>query len=271
MKKRVFTDQELFFNQNALKEEAISQPEIIYQYVKKEQIKGFEWISECKNILEYGCGTGTSLDVFFKNRNIGEYNIWGVDIAEKAIEKAKEKYPSLKFIRISNNKIFDIKDNFLDAVFMFHVLHHTDNHSEIFKEISRKLKPGGKFLINDMSSNNPFIRFGRFIFSYTPKFVKNKFSGDDLVVDGEIPEKNRVDINATVESLKSYGFSIEEVGTGHLFFFLFAWVDRFLPFNRFRIVRFIYKKLIALEALLLKDKYFQKFGEVFYIKCRKIS
>lgn len=142
---KIISDQEAFFNKNAEHKKNINLDSLFSVYANKEQLEGLKWIADKKNILEYGCGTGTSLDVFFKTRRRKDYQIYGVDIAGVAIKKAKENYPEFTFYKISNNKIPQIRDNSLDAVFMFHVLHHADKHEDIFKEIHKKLKKMAKF------------------------------------------------------------------------------------------------------------------------------
>lgn len=266
-KKQIIVDQEKFFNLNSARKRSFKQT-IFSEYANKEQIKSLKWITDCKIILEYGCGTGTSLDVFLKNRKINKYQIYGVDIAQLVINKAKENYPQYNFYKISNNKIPQIKNNSLDAVFMFHVLHHADKHKDIFKEIHKKLKKDGKFLINDLSSNNPINKTARSLFVHMPLFVKNKFS-DDLVVGESIPEKNKVSPQNVITQLKKAGFSIQEVGYGHLFFFIFAWLDKFVHLSGISFVENIYKQIIKIENTLLRYQFFQKYTEVFYIKCYK--
>ncbi|MEK7570688.1 MAG: class I SAM-dependent methyltransferase [Patescibacteria group bacterium] len=266
--KHVISDQEAFFNQNAEHKKDINLDSLFSEYANKEQWGGLDWIADKKKILEYGCGTGTSLDVFFKKRKRKEYQIYGVDIAGVAVKKAKENYPEFTFYKISNNKMPQIKDNSLDAAFMFHVLHHTDEHQAIFDEIGKKLKKNGKFLINDLSSNNLINKTARNAFIHMPSFVKKKF-GDDLVVGESIPEKYKVTIEEVVKKLKKAGFKVEKVGHGHLFFFVFGWVDRFIPLSKLSLIRAFYKRLIKGEERLLHQKFFQKRTEVFFIHAVK--
>ncbi|OGH24783.1 MAG: hypothetical protein A3B47_00310 [Candidatus Levybacteria bacterium RIFCSPLOWO2_01_FULL_39_24] len=265
---KIIANQEEFFNQNAQSQKIPTRESLFTTYANKEQINGFLWIENQRKILEYGCGTGTSLDIFFKNRQRNKYKICGVDIAQLAIDKAKENYPQFNFYKISNNKIPQIKNDSLDAVFMFHVLHHADKYQEIFREIHKKTKKGGRFLINDLTSNNPFNKLARLIFIFMPNFVKRKF-GDDLVVGESIPKKNKVSPEKIRVQLEEVRFEIQEMGYGHLFFFVFGWLDRFIPFSKVTFVRFFYKKLISLEKALLRYTFFQNGAEVFYIKCIK--
>lgn len=264
----VIKNQEEFFNKNALEDRVFDQNNLFYKYANKEQEIGFEWLEKSKKILEYGVGTGTSLDVFFEKRNSQDYEIYGVDIAQLAIKKSQAKYPNYRFYKIFNNKISQIKDSSLDACYMFHLLHHSRDHRDIFKEVYSKLQKNGKFLINDLSSNNPITRFGRSVFSLFPAVFKNKFK-EDLVVDGKIPEKYKVDIGEVCGRLEDIGFVVEEVGYGHLFFFVFNWIDRFLPLSRLSVVNLSYNYLIKFETWLLTHRFFQKWAELFYVKCVK--
>ena len=156
----------------------------------------------------------------------------------------------------------------MGGAYMLHVLHHATDHEAIFKESHAKLAKNGKYVINDLCSNNPFNKFARALFIYMPSFVKKKF-GDDLVVGESIPEKYKVDIAKVTAALKKSGFKIEEVGYGHLFVFLFAWIDRFIPFSRVPLIRMWYKQLMKFEAYLLSYPFFKKRAEVFYIKAVK--
>ena len=269
MNKNIISDQKEFFNKIAVRgEHKIVSNKFFFDYVNKEQINGFNWISADKKILEYGCGSGNSLDLFFETRDINNYDFYAVDIAEEAIKIPQKKYPTIKFFTITKNKIPQIKENSLDAAYMFHVLHHSSSHQEVFNEISLKLKPGGKFLINDLTSNNPIIKTGRLLFTNMPGFIKNRFS-DDLVVEGKIPEKYKIDTNTVKKQLDQANFEIIETGYGHLFFFLFNWIDRFLPLTKINLSNTLYNRLIRLENWLLTKDFFKKYGEVVYIKCIK--
>lgn len=266
---KVIANQRLFFNLNAKKKlKGFFINKLFTQYVNEEAVKCFNWIKNSKSILDYGCGIGDSINFFLQNLPKKKYTIYGVDIAENVIVEAKKKYPQFNFYKILNNKIPQINDNSLDAVIMFHILHHSRNHLNIFKEVYSKLKKNGKYLIIDLSSNNFLVNLGRFFFLYLPTFIKDKFN-DDLVVDGNIPEKYKVDVNLVISQLKKSGFIIKELGYGHLFFFIFAWIDKFVPLSKNKMILYLYKKFINFEKYLLQYDFFNKQAEVFSIKCLK--
>lgn len=267
-KPKIIEDQMKFFNENA----ALVKPDLVapffLEYVNKEQTAGFAWLADREHILDYGCGTGTSINAFFKANPHGKNLFSGVDIADVAIQKIKQRYPNFFFYTIENNRIPQLPDGSMDGAYLLHVLHHSHEHEAIFREIYAKLRPGGKFFLSDLSSNNPIIKLFRSLYVLAPRFVTQKFA-DDLVVDGAIPEKYKVEPGAVVVQLKAAGFSVQEVNYGHLFLFCFSWLDHFVPLSRFAVFRALYSALWAIEGWMLKFHFFQKNSEVFCIKCVK--
>lgn len=265
---KVVKDQKHFFNMAASKVPVRPFGQFLMDYINHEQYICFDWLADKKEILDYGCGNAESVDVFFEKHHGNKYKIYGVDIAEEAVKHAARKYPKNTFFTIKDNKIPQIKDNSLDGGYMIHVLHHAEGHQQIFQTISSKLKRGSKFFLNDLTSNNPFIRLGRFFFTLMPQRIQAKFS-DDLVVDGQIPDKYKIDVQTIQTQLQNAGFKVVELGYGHLFFFLFCWVDRFIPLSKIPMVTSLYKQLIRLERWMLNYRFFQNFAEVIYIQAIK--
>jgi SAM-dependent methyltransferase len=267
-RERIVKDQQAFFNENASVDKPVLSSRFFLDYANKEQLEGFRWLSDRLILLDYGCGTGTSIESFMEANPSISVRFIGVDISREAVKIAKTKFDCHEFLCIDDNDVSKVRDMSVDGAYLLHVLHHAHNHSQIFNAIYSKLQDGGKFFISDLSSNNSIISLGRLIFSSSPNFIKSRFL-DDLVVDGAIPEKYRVDPELVIEQLHEAGFEIVEVGYGHLFVFLFAWLDRFLPFSRFSAFRILYQVLTDLERTLLKLDFMKRRAEVFYIKCIK--
>ena len=268
-KNKIVKDQKAFFNANALLElSRKSYISVFDSYAKKEQTEGFSWLSSCTRLLDYGCGTGTSIDFFYKNNPASPIKFIGVDIADNAIKKIIEKYPHHEFHVIENNQLPLINDGHIDGAYLLHVLHHSYEHQDILNAIYVALAPGGKFFLSDLSSANPLIKGARNVFTWLPSSIKSKFQ-DDLVVDGSIPDKYPVSIKLVLDMLRACGFKIEKIGYGHLYFFLFDWLERFVPLSRFGPIFWVYKKLMCLEEYLLTMNFFNKRAEVFYVLCRK--
>lgn len=265
MTNEVIKDQEYFFNEYSKKAHGKLIKDIPYVYSNKEQVYGFEFLKDCHNLLDYGCGVGYSIDLFFDgNLNPSEYIFTGVDIAEKALEKIKEKYPYYSFFKVEGNDLSFIEDLHFDGAYMIHVLHHSTDHQKMFNQISKKLKTGGKFFLSDLSSANLFIRFGRWLYPIIGKFISTKFE-DDLVIDSSIPDKYVISRDKVVEMLKAENFDIVEVGNGHLFFFLLCWVNRFIPFMHVKVIEKPLNLLMKLEEKMTRMTFFKDYCEVFYI------
>lgn len=221
-------------------------------------------------ILDYGCGVGDWIYLLLK-RNIicRETCIVGVDISKHAIDICLKKFKNeanTQFHVIENNKI-SIEDSYFDVIYMIGVLHHTKNHEELLTELYNKLKIGGKIFILDLSSNNPIINISRKIFTFMPRKIKEMF-GDDLVVDGIIPEKLDTNPDRTINILREIGFTISNTTYHHLFVFVILWAIKIMPRGKWLFL-YIATVFYKLEFLLLKLKIFQKKSHVFCVSATK--
>ena len=265
----IIKNQANFFDRNAVADKPkINKESIFYKFTKHALSSHFYWIGEKRSVLEYGCGVGNTLDLYLEITKKNKSNIVGVDISQNAINEIQKKYPQYKFYKIINNKIPQIEDASIGGCYLINVLHHTHNHREIFREIYKKLSVGGRFLIRDLSSNNLIIRIGRKTFCFMPNFIKNKFS-NDLVVNGDIPEKYKVDTSSTILLLKECGFEIEKIDYGGLFIFIFEWLDKIFKISNVYLIKIVINYFIRVELFLLKYKFFNKRSEIFYIRCIK--
>lgn len=114
--------------------------------------RGLEFIADYAKtgdkVLDFGCGNGRLLELFI-DKNI---DYIGVDISEKLIEIAKEKYPEKanSFQKISSSDILALPDNYFNAVFSIAVFHHfpSEKYREnVAKELYRITKKDGHIII----------------------------------------------------------------------------------------------------------------------------
>ena len=94
-----------------------------------------------KKICEAGCNIGNNLTAF-----PSDYSVYGFDLNDSALEKAKKRHPNFTFEHGSLNKI-PFPDSFFDLIFTRGVLIHikADLLDEILTELLRTTK---KWIIN---------------------------------------------------------------------------------------------------------------------------
>ena len=146
--------------------------------------------SSNSDILDYGCGVGSSLEkvIEFKPKKI-----IGIDISEVSIEKAKKNCGLKSNIElfVDNCEKTKFENNSFDIVYGTGILHHL-NINICVSEILRILKPGGKLLFIEPLGTNPLINLYR---KLTPKsrsidehplinsdfkLIKNKFHKTEI-------------------------------------------------------------------------------------------
>ena len=111
-----------------------------------------------ENILDFGMGIGNSipfLSEYFQNSNLH-----GVDVSEKSLAIASEKYGSLGDFQVFDGKTTTYSDETFDVVFSAGVFHHVpfSEHSDLVCEVFRTLKHGGIFMIYEHNPFNPLTR-----------------------------------------------------------------------------------------------------------------
>jgi ubiquinone/menaquinone biosynthesis C-methylase UbiE len=98
-----------------------------------------------KRVLEIGVGAGTD----HLNWAKANTDLYGVDLTDTAIETTKRRldvYGLKSNLQRTDAEKLPFQDNFFDVVYSWGVIHHSEDISKIISEISRVLKPGGKFL-----------------------------------------------------------------------------------------------------------------------------
>jgi len=144
-----------------------------------------DWMSRSRpleggsTILEIGCGRGAGARLILKAFRPGLYHAMDLDL--EMIRKAR-RYLSPEERRKVSLYVGDVlalpyRDDSLDAVFAFGVLHHVPDWRAALHEISRVLKPGGAYFLEEIY---PFV-YQNFITRHIllhPK--KDRFCSKDL-------------------------------------------------------------------------------------------
>lgn len=139
-------------------------------------------------ILDVGCGTGDFLSVFSD-----EYDKYGVDISDYAIEKSRERN-----IKVNDfDKAYEYPDEYFDIVVLRGSLQLLPNPFKTLEICTKLLKTGGFMaFLSTPNSNSPYYRrFKTLPAICSPKTKK-------FLIPSDIMLKN---------ILEHYGFSVTEV------------------------------------------------------------
>jgi ubiquinone/menaquinone biosynthesis C-methylase UbiE len=114
-----------------------------------------------KNILEYGCGPGSQ--AFNLAANGG--NLYGIDIADAAIDLAKKEaiergVADKTNFQVMNAEELTFEDDFFDLICGSGILHHLDLELGL-KEITRVLKKDGEAIFFEPLGHNLLINLYR--------------------------------------------------------------------------------------------------------------
>lgn len=140
----------------------------LYHFVRNitlfQKLQWVKWYSNKSsgNLLDIGSGTGAFLN-YAKNKN---WSVTGVEADGTARAKALELY---KLETSSSNFLFGLKQNFYDAITMWHVLEHVHQLNDYMYQIKKLLNGAGKL----------FIAVPNYT-SYDANFYKNNWAAYDV-------------------------------------------------------------------------------------------
>ena len=122
-------------------------------------------------LVDYGCGTGEFIKRLYARKQNCKYI--GVDITPEILGVAKEKNKTAEFINgDSENTIFD--QDSIDVVTCIHSFHHYPEPACFLNNAFVSLKPGGRLIIRDNSSDSILMYLWMNYFRYPLSRMRGK-------------------------------------------------------------------------------------------------
>ncbi|TCL58951.1 methyltransferase family protein [Kineothrix alysoides] len=119
---------------------------------------------EYHTVLDLGCGTGAIIQAIL--REAPDKEVYGIDISEKMLQKAKEKLTGKATLTLGDSEHLPYQDSLFDVIYCNDSFHHYPHPEKVLAEAHRVLKPGGTIIIGDCwlpfvsrIIMNVFIRF----------------------------------------------------------------------------------------------------------------
>lgn len=101
-------------------------------------------VSEGKAILDVACGTGVMVP-FYLERKVD--SVLGVDMSDRMIEIAREKFTGNEKVSFICADVFDVKDQLFDCIVVYNSLPHFEDPEKLVCHLSQLLKEGGHLTI----------------------------------------------------------------------------------------------------------------------------
>ena len=102
------------------------------------------------NVLDLGCGDGTVSKAVSDLSTVT--GITGVDVAEAAVRQAAKAVPSGAFSVMMADAL-DFPDAHFDTILAVEIVEHLLDIEQVFRELSRVMKPGGHLLVTTTDFN----------------------------------------------------------------------------------------------------------------------
>jgi trans-aconitate methyltransferase len=167
--------------------------------------------------LDFGCGNGVFTDVL--KQALPNWDIYGCDISQVAINNAKERYPTCNFFVSDNEHPSDLK---FDLLFSHHVLEHVFDIKKTISETNAYLKPESNILhILPCGNENSFeYNVCKLRTDGINKNMEDRFFFED---EGHVRRLTTEKANTLMEA---HGFTLEKDLYSNQYYGALKWITR---------------------------------------------
>lgn len=109
------------------------------------------------DLLDCGCGTAPMLTLL--HEKYPEKHYTGIDLTPKMIEIAREKNMKDVELVVGDCEHLPFAEDSFDTVICCESFHHYPNPQDFFDSVYRVLRPGGRFILRDMTMNTAAVRW----------------------------------------------------------------------------------------------------------------
>lgn len=134
-------------------EKSVLQNQILFERIVADDLQ----LQPGQKVLDLGCGCGAIAEHIAELTGATPY---GINLDKSQIDKA-HRNPNLRVANFSVgdfNKPLEFADASLDAVYAVQPMTYVSDHAFTFAEVARVLKPGGRFVINDVAALDTYDR-----------------------------------------------------------------------------------------------------------------
>jgi len=145
-------------------------------------------------IVDIGCGTGRLLRAAAERWP--NARLIGIDPAEGMVEEAKQRHPDATFY-VATAEALPLPDYSVDLALSTLSFHHWQDHAAALHEIARVLRPGGYFILGDISAPRWLARIIKHANTFNQESMYRIFRDAGLAVEGQRPLYTRF-VKATI-------------------------------------------------------------------------
>lgn len=135
-------------------------------------------------VLEVGCGRGVGTEIIFER--FGAREVHAFDIDPDMVEQARRRlsrYPPHRLkLYVGDAAAIEEADESFDAVFDFGIIHHVPEWERAVSEVTRVIKPGGRFFFEEVTTHALDRWFYRTFLDHP---TENRFSAEQFVAEVE--------------------------------------------------------------------------------------
>lgn len=105
------------------------------------------------NLLDAGCGSAPIISLLSEKYPAKHYT--GIDLTPAMIEQAKKKNIKNAVFVVGDCESLPFEPNSFDVVICSMSFHHYPHPQSFFNSVERCLRPGGRLILRDITSDNP--------------------------------------------------------------------------------------------------------------------